>query len=73
MQQTSAGDGDPEFEVEAFTALQHLFYTAPMAGVLRYQAKAILVFRNIHKAGFVVGVQGGKGVMFGPDGKVLGY
>jgi lipid-binding SYLF domain-containing protein len=72
-QQTSPGSGDPELEAKAYTALQHLFDTAPRARDLRYQAKAILVFPDILKAGFIVGAQGGKGVMFGPDGKVLGY
>jgi lipid-binding SYLF domain-containing protein len=31
------------------------------------------VFPDIAKAGFLVGAQGGDGVMFGPDGKVMGY
>src|SRR5260370_6773737 len=72
-QQTSPGSGDPELEAKVYTALQHLFDTAPRARDLRYKAKAILVFPDILKAGFIVGAQGGKGVMFGPDGKVLGY
>jgi lipid-binding SYLF domain-containing protein len=72
-QQTSSGGDDPELEAKAYTALQHLFDTTPRAGDLRYRAKAILVFPDILKAGFIVGAQGGKGVMFGPDGKALGY
>jgi lipid-binding SYLF domain-containing protein len=31
------------------------------------------VFPDILKAGFLVGAQEGNGVMFGPDGKVMGY
>jgi lipid-binding SYLF domain-containing protein len=72
-QQPSSEGSDPELERKAYAALQHLFSTTSRAGDLRYQAKAILVFPDIVKAGFIVGAQGGKGVMFGPDGKALGY
>jgi lipid-binding SYLF domain-containing protein len=70
---TVANGGDPELDAEARAALQQLFDSTPKAKDLQYQAKAVLVFPDIVKAGLIVGAQGGKGVMFGPDGKILGY
>jgi lipid-binding SYLF domain-containing protein len=71
--QPTATSGDPELEAKARDALQQLFASAPKAQELQYKAKAVLVFPDILKAGFIVGAQGGKGVMFSADGKVLGY
>jgi lipid-binding SYLF domain-containing protein len=73
QQTSSSGTGDPELEAKARAALQQLFDTTPKAKDLQYQAKAVLVFPDIVKAGLLVGAQGGKGVLFGVDGKVLGY
>jgi lipid-binding SYLF domain-containing protein len=70
---TVANGGDPELDAEARAALQQLFDSTPKAKDLQYQAKAVVVFPSIVKAGLIVGAQGGKGVMFGPDGKILGY
>ena len=70
---TVANGGDPELDAQAREALQQLFNDAPKAQDLRYQAKAVVVFPSILKAGLLVGAQGGKGVMFGPDGKIIGY
>jgi lipid-binding SYLF domain-containing protein len=70
---TVANGGDPQLVADARAALQQLFDSTPKAKDLQYQAKAVLVFPDIVKAGLIVGAQGGKGVMFGPDGKVLGY
>ncbi len=64
-QQTSPGSGDPELEAKAYTALQHLFDTVPRARDLRYQAKAILVFPDILKAGAVSKVKRNSGLMNG--------
>ncbi|AJZ59600.1 YSC84-related protein [Paraburkholderia fungorum] len=73
-QQTASTPGtDPELEAKARAALQQLADDAPRTQQLQQIAKAVLVFPDILKAGFIVGAQGGKGVMFGPDGKVLGY
>lgn len=69
---TAAGT-DPELEAKARASLQQLARNAPRTQQLQQMAKAVLVFPDILKAGFIVGAQGGKGVMFGPDGKVLGY
>jgi len=70
---TVANGGDPELVDKGQAALQQLFASTPKAKELQYQAKAVVVFPDIVKAGLIVGAQGGKGVMFGPDGKVLGY
>jgi lipid-binding SYLF domain-containing protein len=70
---TVANGGDPELVAKAQAALQQLFGNTPKAKELQYQAKAVVVFPDIVKAGFLVGAEGGKGVMFSQDGKVLGY
>lgn len=70
---TVATGGDPELVAKSRAALQQLFDTTPKAKELQSQAKAVVVFPDIVKAGLIVGAEGGKGVMFAPDGKVLGY
>ena len=70
---TVANGGDPELDAKARQALQTLYDTTPRSKELQANMKAVVVFPDIVKAGFLVGAQGGKGVMFGPDGKVLGY
>jgi lipid-binding SYLF domain-containing protein len=70
---TVANGGDPELVAKAQAALQQLYRHTPKAQALQSQAKAVVVFPNITKAGLIVGAEGGKGVMFAPDGKVLGY
>lgn len=70
---TVATGGDPELVAKSRMALQQLFDTTPKAKELHSQAKAVVVFPDLVKAGLIVGAEGGKGVMFAPDGKVLGY
>jgi lipid-binding SYLF domain-containing protein len=70
---STSGTGDPELDAKGREALQQLFDTTPKAKDLQYQAKAVLVFPDIVKAGLLVGAQGGKGVLIGADGKILGY
>jgi lipid-binding SYLF domain-containing protein len=72
-QPSSSGRGDPELEAKSQRALQQLFDTTPKAAELRAQAKAVLVFPDVLKAGLIVGGQGGNGVLFGRNGNVLGY
>ncbi|CAE6831956.1 lipid-binding SYLF domain-containing protein [Paraburkholderia domus] len=72
-QQTSTSSGDPELDAKARAALQQLFNTEPRARNLQNLAKAVLVFPEVVKAGFIAGAEGGKGVMLSPDGQVLGY
>ena len=45
-------------------ALANLYSNQPKAKVLGSRAKAILIFPNIVKAGFIVGAQTGDGVLF---------
>ncbi|MGV2292241.1 lipid-binding SYLF domain-containing protein [Trinickia sp. YCB016] len=70
---TVANGGDPELVAKAQAALQQLYDSTPKAKELQAQAKGIVVFPDIVKAGLIVGAQGGKGVMFDPSGKVVGY
>jgi lipid-binding SYLF domain-containing protein len=70
---TVANGGDPQLVTAAQTALQELYGSTPEAQALQSRAKAVVVFPDITKAGLIVGAEGGKGVMFGPDSKVLGY
>ena len=70
---TVANGGDPQLVAEAQATLQQLYGTTAEAQALKSRAKAIVVFPDITKAGLIVGAEGGKGVMFAPDGKVLGY
>jgi len=53
-------------------ALQRLFKSSPAATMLAQDAKAILVFPSIVKAGFIVGAQGGNGALR-KKGKTVGY
>jgi len=73
-QQTASTPGtDPELEAKARAALQLLVSDAPRTQQIQQQAKAVLVFPDILKVGLIAGAQGGKGVMFAPDGTVMGY
>jgi len=54
------------------TALRQLFNSTPAARVLAQEAKAILVFPSVLKAGFIVGAQGGNGALR-KKGKTVGY
>jgi len=53
-------------------ALQKLYIKSPNAKELSQKARAILVFPNIVKGGFIVGGQYGEGALI-KDGKVVGY
>lgn len=59
-------------EKDARAALEKLYSSTPSAKVLGDKAKAILIFPEITKAGFIVGGQHGRGVLF-KDGNVSGY
>ena len=59
-------------EQDSRAALQSLYDGSPAAKALGDKAKGILVFPNVVKAGFVVGGQGGDGVLL-VKGKVAGY
>jgi lipid-binding SYLF domain-containing protein len=70
---STSGSTRPELEQQARDAYKTLIASTPKAAELRPKATAILVFPSILKAGLIVGGQGGNGVLFNPDGKVLGY
>ncbi|WP_027794765.1 lipid-binding SYLF domain-containing protein [Paraburkholderia acidipaludis] len=58
---------------EARASLHSLYATSPKAKQLAAHAAAILVFPSVLKGGLMVGAAGGNGVLFRPDGTVLGY
>src|SRR5260370_6505403 len=64
---------DTDLEAKARAALQQLYTTTPNAKLLQARAKAVRVFAEILTAGLIVGGEEGNGVMFGANGKVLGY
>jgi lipid-binding SYLF domain-containing protein len=57
---------------DAEAALQSLYTNTPAAETLGKKAVGILVFPKITRAAFIVGAQGGDGVLF-EHGKVKGY
>lgn len=69
----SAGSSRKELTDQARITLNALYESTPRAKELRKDAAAILVFPDILKAGFLIGGSGGNGVMFSPNGQVLGY
>ncbi len=69
-QQASAQEN--QLEQSADAALKALYAKSPTAEKLGQTAKGVLVFPDVHKLGFVVGVQGGEGVLF-RDGEPAGY
>lgn len=61
-----------QLDEDADAALKSLYETTPAAKAMGDGAKGILVFPNITKAGFIVGGQGGNGVLI-KQGKKVGY
>jgi lipid-binding SYLF domain-containing protein len=57
---------------DANAALQQLYASEPVAKMIGEKAKAVLVFPNIVKAGFIVGGQYGEGVLF-RNGKFVAH
>src|SRR6266581_4680143 len=53
-------------------ALKALYESSPTAKALSEKAKAVLVFPDIVKAGFIIGGQGGDGALY-KHGKAAGY
>jgi lipid-binding SYLF domain-containing protein len=58
--------------VEAETTLHQLYASSPKAAALGHEAKAILVFPRVAKAGFMAGFSHGEGVLL-KEGHVAGY
>lgn len=61
-----------ELNRDADAALRQLYQTSPKARELSQRARAVLIFPKITKAGFMVGGQGGEGVLR-MNGKTQGY
>ena len=57
---------------DAHAALNTLYESELVPRLLRENAKAVLVFPSILKAGFIVGAQGGNGALI-VDGKTVAY
>src|SRR5438034_11824202 len=49
---------------QARAALQQLVAQNPAAAKCKSKAMAVLVFPDVVKAGFIIGAQGGKGILF---------
>jgi lipid-binding SYLF domain-containing protein len=62
---------DAVLKKDSLAALQTLYAKEPKAKEIGDRSKAILVFPNLVKAGFIAGVQGGDGVLI-ENGKITG-
>jgi lipid-binding SYLF domain-containing protein len=60
------------FEADANAALKKLYESEPAATMIGEKAKAVLVFPNIVKAGFIVGGQYGEGALL-MNGKLIAH
>ncbi|MFN2378152.1 MAG: YSC84-related protein [Candidatus Binatia bacterium] len=65
-------DDEAGLRADARAALASLYAQTPSAKTLGDEAKGILVFPNVVKAGFIVGAQYGDGVLM-KGGKTTGY
>ena len=63
---------DDQIAADAIAALNKLYASEPEAKVIGEKARAILIFPNIVKAGFIVGAQYGEGVLL-RNGQVTGH
>ncbi len=62
---------DAGLKKDSLAALQTLYAAEPKAKEIGDRSKAILIFPNLVKAGFIAGVQGGDGVLI-ENGKITG-
>jgi lipid-binding SYLF domain-containing protein len=62
---------DAVLKRDSLAALQTLYAAEPKAKEIGMKSKAILVFPNLVKAGFIAGVQGGDGVLI-ENGQITG-
>ena len=70
--QTAIAASASDITTKAHKALDALCKKEQSAKLLRTEARAILVFPSIYKAGFIVGGQGGDGALF-KGNKTVGY
>ena len=59
-------------DADAQAALKSLYASSPSAQALGEKAIGVLVFPSVTRLGFIVGAQGGDGVLF-EGGKISGY
>ena len=59
-------------DADAQAALKALYATSPSADALGKKALGVLVFPSVTRLGFIVGAQGGDGVLF-QKGKIAGH
>jgi lipid-binding SYLF domain-containing protein len=59
-------------EADADAALKSLYSTSPGAKALGDKALGVLVFPSVTRLGFIVGAQGGDGVLY-EGGKIVGH
>lgn len=72
-QSNAANSSATQIARDSRTALWSLYSQNRGAKVLGLNAKAVLVFPSITRAGFMVGGQGGNGALFGSDGRIAGF
>jgi lipid-binding SYLF domain-containing protein len=70
---SSTASSHAELVRDARQALNNLYATTPRARELHASSYGILIFPGVMKAGLLVGGEGGNGVLFSKEGKVLGY
>jgi lipid-binding SYLF domain-containing protein len=63
---------DDGFDADAKAALNKLYESEPAAKLIGEKSKAVLVFPNIVKAGFIVGAQYGEGALL-MNGQVVAH
>jgi len=68
----TSSSGISTTDAEATAALQRLYSESPAARELGAQAKAILIFPNVVKGGFIIGGHHGNGVLR-MNGRTVGY
>ncbi len=69
----SATSSASQISRDSRTALASLYRQNPGARALAKNARAILVFPSVTRAGFVFGGQAGNGTLFRPDGSISGF
>lgn len=69
---TASAKTAAEIDAGVTAALEQLYQINPTAKTLSSEAKGILVFPNVLKAGFIIGGSGGTGALR-VDGKTIGY
>ena len=65
-------EAQSNLDAKSHIALRNLYATTPAARTLCKEARAILVFPGVVKAGFIGGAQYGSGALF-KKGKTMGY